>query len=165
MSQKHTPASILRHNQKIYLLAEWPKEKMKLTEIEQLIIEARLIGNSFSMLSEDDLKYSCDQIMLKGAAISGCALPQTEFFAEIISGQICEFICKFGYGELTLNEIVLSLQINAKTGLRFPTGSEVEQVQFVGNCFHVDYLSRVLSNYMALRNLLDSKFKNFIDGY
>lgn len=159
------PSSILKHNQKIYLLAEWPKEKMKLTEIEKMIIEARLSGTSFSLLNDSDQKYSCDQIMLKGAAISGCALPQTEFFAEVISGQICEFVSKFGYGELTLKEIILALQMNAKTGLRYPTGSEVEKIVFVGNCFHVDFLSRVLANYLSLRNLLDQKFKNFIDGY
>jgi hypothetical protein len=138
---------------------------MKLTEIEKMIIAARLDGNSFSQISDSDQKYGCDQIMLKGAAISGCALPQTEFFAEIISVQICEFISKFGYEQLTLAEIILSLQMNAKVGLRYPSGLEVEQVPFVGSCFHVDFLSRVLSNYMTIRNLLDSKFKNFIDGY
>jgi len=138
---------------------------MKLTELEKLIIEARLDGQSFSLMDEVNQRHSCDQIMLKGAAISGCSLPQTDFFAEIISNQICEFIVKFGYGELTLNEIILALQMNAKIGLRYPSGAEVEQSVFIGNCFHVDFLGKVLYNYMSLRNLLDNKFKNVIDGY
>jgi hypothetical protein len=138
---------------------------MRLTEIEVMIINARLKGGSFVLLSTDDQKHACDQIMLKGAAISGCALPQTEFFAEIISDQICDFVSKFGYGELTVDEIVLSLQMNAKGGLRYPSGVEVEQIPFVGSCFHIDFLGKVLHNYMTLRDILDRKFKNFIDGY
>lgn len=136
---------------------------MKLTEIEKMIIESRLAGESFVDLP--DKKYSCDQIMLKGAAISGCPLPQTEFFADIIGDQICEFIEKFGFAELTMNEIILALQMNSKGGLRFPSGVSVDQIPFVGNCFNIDFLSKVLSNYLILRNILDQKFKNFIDGH
>lgn len=138
---------------------------MRLTSIEEKIIAARLEGISFSLLNEDDKKHSCDQIMLKGAAISGCPLPQTEFFANIISEQLCEFIENFGYSELTLKEIILSIQLNAKGSLKYPTGIELDRVVFTGACFNVDFLSRILSNYLSLRNILDQKFKNFIDGY
>ena len=129
-----------------------------------MIIEARITGESFYLLSDSDRKHACDQIMLKGAAISGCALPQTEFFADIIADQICDFIENFGFKEFTIREIILSLLINSKGGIKFPSGIELDRVVFNGNCFNVDYLSKVLSNYMAIRAILDQKFKNYIDG-
>jgi hypothetical protein len=113
----------------------------------------------------NDLRVATDKIILSGAAISGCPLPQTEGFAEIISNEIIEFVNEYGYGELTLEEILAALRLNAKGGFRFPTGIEAEHVPFTGNCFNVVYLSKVLSNYKAFRDILDRKLENFIDGY
>lgn len=128
-------------------------------------MEARQDGLPFSELDEDESKTSIDQIMLRGAAICGCPLPHTEFFADIISDEIKKFVNDFGYSDLTLEEILLSLRVNSKGGLRHPSGVEIEQVGFIGNCFHVDFLSKVLNNYFAFRTNLDRKFQNHLDGY
>ena len=74
------------------------------------------------------------------------------------------YILNYGYAELTYSEILLALRINSKGGYRFPTGIELEPVTFFGNCFNIDYFSKVISNYMAIRNLLDRKLQNIIDG-
>lgn len=113
----------------------------------------------------NDLRVATDKIILTGASISGCTLPQTEGFAEIISNEIVEFINEYGYRELTLEEILTALRLNAKGGFKFPTGIELEHVPFTGNCFNIVYLSKVLSNYKAFRDILDRKLSNFIDGY
>jgi len=102
--------------------------------------------------------------MLRGAAISGCAIPATEFFAEIISEELTEYILNYGYADLTYAEILLALRINSKGGYRYPTGIELEPVVFFGHCFNIDYFAKVISNYMAIRNLLDRKLQNIIDG-
>ncbi len=75
-----------------------------------------------------------------------------------------EYLNEFGYGELTLQEIILAFRLNTHGGLRYPSGLEVERVPFSGVCFNVDFLAKVLANYMAFRNLLDRKFENFLDG-
>jgi hypothetical protein len=110
------------------------------------------------------MRWHIDQIMLRGAAISGCIVPGTEFFAEIIAEEITVFILDFGYRDLAYDEVLLALRINSKGGYRYPTGIELEPVSFYGNCFNVDYLAKVLVNYMAIRNLLDRKLQNIIDG-
>lgn len=141
------------------------KDLIKKTPIEEKIIEARCIGNSFSQMNKTDLRYSIDQIMLRGAAISGCPLPQTEFFAGFIAEELSAFINEFGYGKLTYNEVLLAMRINSKGGLRYPSGLELDQIVFTGSCFNVDYVAKVLSNYTAIRFQLDRKFENQIDGY
>jgi hypothetical protein len=162
--KKTTNPSILNHRGKIYSIAELAVA-VKLTEVESRIVLARQDGCPFSDLDDDNAKTGIDQIMLHGAAICGCPLPHTEFFADIISEEIKVFINDFGYANLTLEEILLALRLNSKGGLRHPSGVEVDQVVFIGNCFHVDYLSKVLANYFAFRTNLDRKFQNYLDGY
>jgi len=147
------------------LLSELPETGMRLSEIEHQIIACRLSGISFCQLSEKDIRITTDKIILNAAAITGCPTPETEFFAEILSEQIAIYIDQFGFGELTYDEIILAFRLNTKGGLRHPSGLEIERVDFFGSCFNVDYLSKILSNYMTVRNYLDRKFENFIDGY
>lgn len=147
------------------MLTELPETGIKMTEIENQIIECRLAGLSFCQLDQKAIRVITDKIILNAAAITGCPTPETEFFAEILSEQISIYLEQFGFGELTYEEIILAFRLNTKGGLRHPSGLEIERIEFFGSCFNVDYLSRVLSNYMTLRNYLDRKFENFIDGY
>lgn len=114
-------------------------------------------------MGDTDLRYYIDQIMLRGAAICGCPLPQTEFFAGFIADELSIFINEFGYGEFTYEEILLALRLNSKGGLSTPSGINITQVEFSGTCFNVDYMAKVLSNYLSLRKFLDGRFKNEID--
>lgn len=142
-----------------------PEDKLKLTEAEKKIIKNRQIGLSFSQLPENELRFTADQIILNAAAISGCPTPLTDFFAEVLTSQMNEYINDFGFNELTVSEIVLAFQLNTKGGLRHPSGLEIDKVHFSGTCFNIDFMSGVLSNYMALRKHLDRKLENFLDGY
>lgn len=157
-------SSILKHRGKSYSLKEINNLEIKLTDFENKIIEARLDGLSFNQI-EDKVRWYIDQIMLRGAAISGCAVPNTEFFAEIIADELLIFILDFGYGDLSYNEILLALRLNAKGGYKYPTGLDLEIVPFFGNCFNIDYFSKVVSNYKIMRGLLDRKLQNYLDGY
>lgn len=133
--------------------------------MEKMIISKRLRGLSFCQLEGNDIRLATDRILLVGAAISGCPLPQTEGFAEILSEEIISFVNDCGYGEYTVEELLLSFRLNAKGGLRFPSGLEVEYVPFAGNCFNVNYFSKVLYGYKTFREILDRKMQNHIDGY
>lgn len=138
---------------------------MRLTEIDRQIIAARLDGFSITQLDESTTRTTADQIMLQAAAIVGCPTPETEFFAEVLSNTMMSYLKKFGFGELTLAEIILAIELNTQAEFRFPSGLEVEKVSFFGVCFNIDFLSRILSNYMIFRNHLDRKLQNFIDGH
>lgn len=147
------------------MLNEIANTEIRLNDFEDKIIRARVESVAFCQIEEKLIKWHIDQIMLKGAAISGCALPNTEFFADVISDEIQAFILEFGYEELSYDEIILALRMNSKGGYRYLNGAELEPISFFGHCFNVDYFSKVLSNYMNVRNLLDRKLQNLIDGY
>lgn len=136
-----------------------------MNDIEAKILSARLQDAPFASLSEKKQKTATDKIMLSGAAISGCALPNTEFFADIIADEIKIMITEHGYDNLTTAEILLALRLNANGGYKFPSGVELEIITFFGNCFNVYFLCKVLGNYMRIRYILDSKFKNYLDGH
>ncbi len=131
-------------------------EGIKLTREEKLIAEARGNGPSFEDLPVSAREVLVDEIMLRIASICGCSLPNTEFFAKYIADEISIFILKFGYGNLAGEEIFLAFRINCV---------RLEPVHFTGNCVNVDHISKVLAYYFDLRNLLDKKIKNKIDGY
>lgn len=141
------------------------KELKNLTEIEHLIIDKRISGAAFYELNELELRVATDKIIFVCSAVTGCELPATDIFAEALSGEIIKTINECGYGDLSLEEIFLSLRINQKNNLRTPSGIDIEEIQFSGRCVNTTFLSRVLSNYMVIRNMLDRKFQNKIDGY
>ena len=137
----------------------------KINDAEKLIFESRQKGISFCNIPESEIQWHIDQIMLRGAAIGGCAVPNTEFFAEIIGEELTYFIINSGYGELTYEEILLALRLNAKGGLKHSSGMDIEPIHFFGVCFNIDYFSKIMANYMSFRNQLDRKIQNKIDGY
>jgi hypothetical protein len=135
------------------------QDTVQMTAAEKKICKARQVGYSFCQLDDDDRRVAVDQIMIRAAAICGCVLPTTEFFATFIAEEISIFILEFGYEELTLEEILLSFRLNAKDN------ADIDYVSFVGNCINVDYVAKVLGRYNIQRKLLDRKFQNKIDGY
>lgn len=147
------------------MLGELPKDKIRLSNVEELIIAKRLVGISFCQIEPDKVKSNIDHLILKASAITGCELPQTEFFADVLTQEIVEFLNEFGYEEFTIAEMIFAIRLNSRIDLRWPSGNELEQVQFSGRNFNINFFSRVLFNYDQLRKSLDRKFQNFIDGY
>lgn len=136
---------------------------MQLNEIELKIVEARLNGESFCEMNTANSRAAVDQIMIRGCAICGGQLPQTEFFASFIADEIIAFLLEHGCKGLTLAEILLALRLNEKQ--KFPPGIDIEQITFTGTCFNVSYFAKVIFNYKVIRDLLDRKFQNLIEGH
>lgn len=116
-------------------------------------------------MAEDELVWATDQIMIRSVALYGCSLPQSDFLAQFISEETRKLILEFGFPELTLDEILLALTINTKADIKFPSGNELRQIEFTGVYFNTNFLSKVLDNYISLRQILDRKIQNHIDGY
>ena len=158
-------AAILKHGGKKYLVMDIWEGLKKQSDYEKKIIQARYSGLSFCELSELDQRIAIDQIMFRGAASSGCALPQTETFASFIAEEINKMILNFGYEEYTLEELLLAIMFNSMGNIKNPAGQDLEQVQFSGNCINVVYLAKIFNNYRVLRNNLDARLRNLIDGH
>lgn len=147
------------------MLKDIESEIKKLTEAEVKILAARSVGLSFCEIKPENRRAIIDQVMLRGAAIYGCTLPQTEFFATFIAEELQSIIEDFGFSELTEAELMLALKLNCISGIKFPGGLEIEKVPFTGGTFNVYFISNVLEKYMRIRNSLDGKIQNQIDGY
>jgi hypothetical protein len=137
----------------------------KLSDFEKKIIAERRVGVPFSELDADKIRVAIDELIFRGAALVGCGMPSSELFAKAISEEMTHLLLDYGYGELTLGEIILAIRINIVGGAKYPSGMDVEPVFFTGNTMNVAYVAAVLSNYMKLRFCLDRKFQNHIDGY
>lgn len=146
------------------MLTDLPKD-VKMMKSEELVFKARLSGLSFIQLPESDRKAATDQIIARGASICGCELPGTEFFADILSQEIVEFISNYGYDEFTLSEIITAFRMNAMVGLKWPSGLEIEKIEFRGGVFSIDFMSNVLAKYNQIRHHLDRRFQNLLDGH
>lgn len=155
----------LIHRDKNYTLNDLENILKKKTAEEIKIIAARKHGLSIGQMNETELRYVSDQVITKGSAIYGCDMPQTDFFASIISKELTDFLLEFGYENLTLNEILLSMKMNADGNLKNSLGEDLSQIVFSGKFIHISFLSKVLKNYKVLRNNLERKFQNQLDGY
>jgi len=116
-------------------------------------------------MNELESRVAIDQIMFRGAAICGCPLPQTELFATYIAEEIKKYILDFGYGELTLDEIVLAFRINVGGRIKNSLGEDLICVDFYGHAINVSFIGKILSNYLVIRKSLDTRILNLLDGY
>jgi hypothetical protein len=158
-------AGIFVHKQRNYLLTELETEiGIKFSETDLKIVRAKSNGLSFSEMSDKEIRVAVDQIMLRGAAISGCPLPTTDFFAEIIGDELIVFLVDFGYARLTLAEVLLAMRINAKGGFKGVSFS-ADPISFYGHCFNVDYVSKILDTYNRYCLYFNRRIQNHIDGF
>lgn len=134
-------------------------------EVDHKIIDARISGISLFEYQLSELEDSFDFVLLKIAGISGIKIPFDAAFIQIIKEQVVKFLLNFGYDELNLSEIILAFELNCKIYLKYPVGIEISHIPICGEHINVDYVSQVLYNYMTIRNLLDRKLQNLIDGY
>ena len=142
-----------------------PRELIKLSKVENLILDARLEGESLCELPADELRIATDQIILNCSAITGSEMPYTELFANVLSEQIVSFLMDFGYPSYTLKEVLLSMTINCTQKFLVSDVVDIDEITFTGRCVNVNFISKVLKNYSMLRNSMDRKLQNFIDGY
>jgi hypothetical protein len=155
----------LKHRGNTYSLTDIRKGIKTWTPTENKILDARCGGVAFRSTSGEIRKTFLDDIMLSGAAATGCALPNTDFFANVISNEIDYMLENFVEQDIAASEVILALRMNSQADLKIPKGVEYEQVPFSGYCFHITFLSQVLSNYLRVRNFIDRKLQNAIDGY
>lgn len=120
--------------------------------------------NSKLPVSEEFSSFG-DELLLQSSAIHGVKPPDSQLFSEIISTEIEEMITSGGFSSLGYEEILFAIRLNAWHDFDLPGSLDVERIKFFGAFISPDFLSRVLKNYVTIRNFLDRKLKNFIDGF
>lgn len=130
-----------------------------------MIIDARYDGKSIFEVEEELLRSEVDEVLLRGAAMYGCKLPISDFFANFLYEEVISFVMNFGYAELTFEEIVLAMRLNMVLNFRKINNLDLKNIKFEGETFNVAFLSQVLSLYSEIRENLNKRIKNQIDGY
>lgn len=138
----------------------------KLVPIQKKIIESRCKSlPRIEDLSKDNLEYFGDKLLFKLSALFGFSIPHMDVQARSISRELIDFIFDFGYSHYNEDEVELALKLNLKTGLYIPEPVEIETATSNRSLPNVDFFSKVLFNYAALRNSLDKRIQNVIDGH
>jgi len=102
-------------------------------------------------------------LLVKVCAISGAELPPTDFFSNILSNEFIKFLFDFGYADYNIEEFLLSFRLNAN-GMKYPSGDMMDKIYFK-KCMSINLAADVFGNYRILRNTMDTRLKNLIDGY
>lgn len=138
----------------------------KLNEIENEIVKQRVYETDcIFQLSDDKVKSELFKTVVGIAHLSGGALPKSEVFLDMFIEELHIFLLEYGYDSYAITEIILAFRININTKLRLPSGITLERVSLKTEQLSIEYISDVLHQYSIIRNNIDRKFQNSIDGY
>jgi len=177
----------IKHNDEEFLIADLVAEHspklFPLSEIEKRIIEARSTGLSISEYSDSTIKREIGHMIVKISIISGHKIPHVpeeepkkkksnkkadddddEPLQYILADEVIFFLKEHGYENFTIEELLTAFRINCSSTLKYPSELEATHVNVFGEFMSVDYISQVMKNYWILRERLDRKLCNAVDG-
>lgn len=149
------------------MLKDFDYSEQRLAIIEKQVLEARQVGFSLFQIEESEFKAFVCALVFKISAMTGIKLPKELEYIEELEYELGKHLLENTYRELSTEEVHLALRVNLPyplTALRFPSGIEIDRVEPQGDCVSVEYVSLVLRNYKVIRNAIDRKLQNFIDG-
>lgn len=129
----------------------------KMTKYEKMIIGARKDETNM-----DDAGV-LDNLLNSVVVITGSDLHptlQAEFKLEFLN-----FISKFGYSNLSPDEIKLAFQLNCIEDIKLQSGAYKPTYANSSSFLNLDFISKVLASYFVLRGILDQKIQNAANGY
>lgn len=137
---------------------------LRLTIEQKMVMKARFVGKSFWEIDADKHRHATDEIIIAAAAITGAAMPETELLGKYISDEVIELITNYGYEDLTVEEIITAIRINAANIIKNPFGEDLSVVELPYRVC-TNFLAGVLRNYKVLRNGIDRVIENKLSGY
>lgn len=148
------------------MLKDYRKDTHKQTEVEKRIFNLR-VSDDLSLWEIDKklLIKQFDELLVRASAITGVSLQKQPLFFDLFKDELITYLLDFGYESLTLAEILYAFKLNTMVYVKYASGMEVPKVDLFGEFISVDYVSRLLYTYKILRDTLDSKVRNSIEGY
>jgi hypothetical protein len=121
------------------------------------MVQYRINGKSLSTLSKEGFKTAVQLIILKGAVIYGAVLPETAELANLLNDEFALMLKRFGYMNLTQEEVVYAFRMNACAHFISPlTMNQWDNIPFTGSFFNIAFSGAVLKTYKNFRNAFDS---------
>lgn len=117
--------------------------------------KANQSGRKLDELKSDAimLMKHLDELVYSASAITGFPLPTNKTIEKLIE-ELLKFLSDETYGDLTINEILLSFRLINYDRLRYPSGLEVEYPNLQGSHISVHYVARILNIYLSIRNYI-----------
>lgn len=120
--------------------------------------------NSIIPISEEKILFG-DEILLIASSVYGVNPPASPAFSKIVSNEIHQMFANGILSHLGYSEVILAIRLNGRGDIQLPSNLDLEKIKFSGSFISVDFISKILNNYLLVRNFIDRKLQNFIDGY
>lgn len=138
-------------------------KRSKFTIIENLIIDCCMADNI--PINENKLNTEKSlTLIVKSTTIMGFKIIPNEMFITDLSESIIEFLIDFRYDGLSWEEIYLAIRINGFSDKKQLSRIEFDYTPMETPHFNIAFLSSCLSSYMNVRNIVQSKIENMING-
>lgn len=152
------------HRGSKYSLKDLPKQ-ISLTELDMKIISARCSGKSISSFQKEKLIEGFRSVASSCIVLYGFFPINNENQMALLVSEMYSYFTKMDFDHLNFPEYHLALQLNAKGNLKIPVGVDLDQVRASSNTLNVKFISDVMCLYLEMRNNLDRKLQNLIDGF
>lgn len=143
-------AVTIKQPDRVFTLNDLNNNLPTLTVNESRILDARQRGYAFLDMSEKESQTAATGIIFKVSVICGCQLPTHDAHINALESEFLNFLTEFGFGSLTVEEVLLAFRLNAAHQLE-------ERVEVFGAIFNIDYAGKVLKQYRDYRWRLDRK--------
>lgn len=155
----------MKHRGSTYLLKDFKGDRTLFKEIDNLVFDARCADEKpIEDCSEAENTTKVAEVILRAGSIYGFKPFPTEMYLDDVSLAVVDYLLKFGFGGLLWSEINLALMINSKPNIKYPSGEDYEAPISKSSYFNLQYLAKVLDNYMIFRNNLDEIIRKMFDG-
>jgi len=105
------------------------------------------------------------ELVLRISVLAGVDEPKTERALNIFIEELWGLLSLPKFQSLSFDEVIFSFRLNTEVDARYVSNEYIDQIEPINSKLSIDFISKVLSNYMGLRVGVENLIKNVIDGY
>lgn len=131
-----------------------PQDHLKISKWQNneiTIYQASKSGLPFKDLPEKKQDAFITGILFKIAVVTGCTLPINERHCNELENEVKKFMNENNrFSNFTFEEVLTAFRFNA-------AGNLCERTEHYQNIFNLDYLGKILSNFLVFKNNVEEK--------
>jgi hypothetical protein len=120
---------------------------------------------SISQISETEREVLFMELIARISVLSGTEEPNTERCLNFFIEELWVLLCLPRFNYLSFDEVLFAFRLNTECGVKYISGEDMDAIEPINSKLSIDFVSKVLNNYMGLRIGIENLIKNSIDGY
>lgn len=105
------------------------------------------------------------ELVLRISVLAGVDEPKTERALNFFIEELWVLLCLPRFKSLSFDEVLFAFRLNTECDARYVSNEFIDQIEPINEKISIDFISKVLNNYMTLRAGIEVLVKNIIDGY